>query len=320
MQSSADRRLGAVQSGLAAAASAIPAAVTHQDNEYIQTALEEGVYGFHLGQPGPDLIPLQRIKAAVNAVINESADPLLLQYRQPVDFLSVRENLAAMLTEQHGIEVTADCLAITPGNSAALGMVFSNVALRRARPAGDTSPCTAVVENPTYFLAGQMFADVGIETIGVGIDEQGLDVDAVAEMCAGGHAPDFVYTITNFHNPTGTSLSTARREQLLQLAVEHDFLVVADEPYNFLVFGDQPPPLPLIATAEGAASERVICLGSFAKLLAPGMRLGWMHTSPALIDKAWRNVGVLDSGGGLNPLGSLIMNELISSGMRKRHF
>ena len=207
MQSSTDRRLGAVQSGLAAAASAIPAAVTHQDNEYIQTALEEGVYGFHLGQPGPDLIPLQRIKAAVNTVINESADPLLLQYRQPVDFLSVRENLAAMLTEQHGIEVTADCLAITPGNSAALGMVFSNVALRRARLAGDTSPCTAVVENPTYFLAGQMFADVGIETIGVGIDEQGLDVDAVAEMCAGGHAPDFVYTITNFHNPTGTSLS-----------------------------------------------------------------------------------------------------------------
>jgi DNA-binding transcriptional MocR family regulator len=181
------------------------------------------------------------------------------------------------------MSISADCLAITPGNSAALGIIFSNVALRRPRSSIDAQPYTAIVENPTYFLAGQMFADAGIETIAVGMDEGGLDVDAIAELCRAGSAPDFVYTITNFHNPTGSSLSAPRREQLLQLAEEHDFLIIADEPYNLLVFGDEPPPLPLIASASGCAFERVICLGSFSKLLAPGLRLGWMHASPALI-------------------------------------
>lgn len=297
----------------AASATAIPPAATHQDNEFIQTALKAGVYGFHLGQPGPELIPLQRIKQAVNEVITESADPLLLQYRQPVDFSSVRENLATMLAEQHGIPVDADCLAITPGNSAALGMIFSNVGMRRARAPGDNSPATAVVENPTYFLAGQMFADVGVETIGVGMDRDGLKVDEITAMCAAGSAPDFVYTVPNFHNPTGISMSAARRTQLLALAEQHDFLVVSDEPYNLLAFGDTPAGLPMIASQTGTI-DRVICLGSFSKLLAPGLRLGWIHTSPRLIAKAWRNVGVLDSGGALNPLGSLIINRLLENG------
>ena len=300
-----DRRFAVLQAGLCrrrltqsptaagvacsmSSAAAIPAAVTHQDNEFVQTALKAGVYGLHLGQPGPDLIPLQRIKEAVNHAIDDSADPLMLQYRHPVDFLSVRENLATMLSAQHGVSISADWLAITPGNSAALGMIFSNANLRRPRSSLDAQPYTAVVENPTYFLSGQMFADAGVATIPVAMDENGLDVDAIAEMCSGGRVPDFVYTITNFHNPTGRSLSAPRREQLLQLADEYDFLVIADEPYNLLTYGDEPPPLPLIASASGHAAERVICLGSFSKLLAPGLRLGWMHASPVLIGALWR--------------------------------
>ena len=137
-----------------------------------------------------------------------------------------------------------------------------------------------------------------------------MRVDELALMCEAGEAPEFVYTIPNYHNPTGAVLSAARRQQLLKLADEHDFLVIADEPYNLLVYGGQPAPLPLVASG----SERVICLGSFAKLLAPGIRLGWMHTCPALVEKAWRSVGVLDSGGGLNPLGSLIVNQLLKDG------
>ena len=101
--------------------------------------------------------------------MTSEADPLMMQYRQPVDFLSVRQSLADMLSEQHGIAVSPDHLAITPGNSAALGMIFSNVRLRRARAPGDNRPCVAVVENPTYFLAGAMFSDVGIETRSVSI-------------------------------------------------------------------------------------------------------------------------------------------------------
>lgn len=92
-------------------------------------------------------------------------------------------------------------------------------------------------------------------------------------------------------------MSAARRTQLLALAEEYNFLVVSDEPYNLLVFGDKPAGLPMIASQTGTI-DRVICLGSFSKLLAPGLRLGWIQTSPRLIAKAWRDVGVLDSGGG----------------------
>ena len=177
---------------------------THQAEGYVQTPLAAGQFGFHLGQPGRDLIPLQTIKNAFNSAVPDNSDPLMLQYRTPVDFLACRESLAEWLTEEHGVEVRADQLAMTPGNSAALGLIFANHNLRRPSPPG--SPCVAVVENPTYFLAGGMLADVGIEARSCPVDDDGLVVDRVAAMCAAGDPPHFVYTIPNYHNPLGVTV------------------------------------------------------------------------------------------------------------------
>ena len=137
----------------------------------------------------------------------------MLQYRTPKEFLPCRQGVAALLSAAHGVTVTAEQVAITPGNSAALGMIFSNARLRKR-----AGPPTAVVENPTYFLAGNMLADAGVVARACPIDRHGLRVDVLAAMCAAGEAPDFVYANPNYHNPTGAVLSAGRRRQLVQLA------------------------------------------------------------------------------------------------------
>jgi 2-aminoadipate transaminase len=188
-----------------------------------------------------------------------------------------------------GVAVSADEIAITPGNSAALGMLFSNHRLRRQQPAqpgqGQQQP-SAVVEHPTYFLSRDMLLDAGIAGRGCAVDREGIRLDELRKICAAGDAPALVYLNPNFHNPTGSVLSQERREELISLAVEYDFLVLSDEPYNLLCFDDgaggttAARPLAL----EPGATGHVLSLGSFSKILAPGLRIGWMQgakTEPA---------------------------------------
>ena len=93
--------------------------------------------------------------------------------------------------------------------------------------------------------------------------------------------PAFLYTVPSYHNPTGRCSTEARRRQIVELAREHDFQIVADEPYQLLYFNDAPPR----AYGTMTESETVVSLGSFSKILAPGMRLGWIQTSDALREK-----------------------------------
>lgn len=322
-------RLSAQLSTSPVAARGTPPPLTSQVSEFVQTELGEGGYGFNLGMPGPDLIPLQQVRGALNDAIDASGrDPLVLQYRTPLDFLEFRQNLAALLSVEHGVSITAEKLAITGGNSVALGMLLANNRLRRPLPPGAAPrPAMAVVETPTYFLAGGIMAEVGIEARGCSVDADGLCVDEVEAMCHAGDVPDFVYTIPNFQNPRGTVLSATRRRTLLALAEQFDFLVISDEPYSLLHYSGVPgssgdrqavgggtsSPLPL-AAEDTTPSGRVISLGSFSKILAPGMRLGWLHGNEALLQRAYGSSGVLDSGGALNPLGSLAVNQLIKNG------
>lgn len=231
----------------------------------------------------------------------------MLQYRTPKEFLDCRRSVATLLSESHGVAVSADDIAITSGNSAALGMLFSNVRIRRhsrqgVAPVGAESP-SAIVEHPTYFLARDMLLDAGIVGRGCEVDSQGIQVDRLRQMCEGADGPpDFVYLNPNFHNPTGFVLSRERRRELVSLAVEFDFLVLSDEPYNLLSFNEAAsPPLPL--ALEPGASKHVLSLGSFSKILAPGLRIGWIQGDPDLLERAWWSSGVIRSGGALNPVG-----------------
>jgi len=164
------------------------------------------------------------------------------------------------------------------------------------------------VEEPTYFLALRIFADHDLRIVPIRTDENGLVIKSLEENLES-FQPKFLYTVPTFQNPGGHTLTEERRERLVSLSQEHDFLIVADEVYHFLNYsGQQIKPF-----ASYTDLETVISLGSFSKILAPGLRLGWMQAHPNNI-KRLTSSGLLDSGGGLNPFTSAIVRELIEAG------
>lgn len=216
-----------------------------------------------------------------------------------------REALAKFLEEQTGLEVAPEQLAVTGGISLGLNLVAQIFA----------SPGQKVATgDPTYFLARGILQTCQLEVVGIPVDADGLDVEALGTRLERGMQIALCYVIPSFHNPCGINLAPERAERLVDLAVRHDFLVVADEPYPMLHFGARPPGMMSYDRGRG----RVLSLGSFSKILGPGLRLGWVHAQAALID-CFLQHGVLQSGGGLNPVVSALVHETIRSGFLAGH-
>ncbi|MBL8107760.1 MAG: PLP-dependent aminotransferase family protein, partial [Anaerolineales bacterium] len=159
-----------------------------------------------------------------------------------------------------------------------------------------------------YFLALRIFADYGLRVVSIPTDEAGLVIDDLIHALSESK-PKFLYIVPTFQNPSGHTLSQERREQLVDLAKKHDFLILADEVYQILSYTQASP------KSFGAYidSEKVISLGSFSKILAPGLRLGWLQTHVSIMQRII-SCGQLDSGGGMNPFTSVIVRSLIESG------
>jgi DNA-binding transcriptional MocR family regulator len=135
-----------------------------------------------------------------------------------------------------------------------------------------------------------------------------MDVDALERLLAR-HRPRLVYTIPAFHNPTGRVLARERREKLLALSRKHDFVIVADEVYQQLYHGAKPPP----SFGTLGAAGNALSLGTFSKILAPGLRLGWIQTTPTLM-KTLLASGALVSGGNFNHFTSHVVRQLMEGG------
>ena len=266
-----------------------------------QVSVPEGWIDFGIGQPQVDFLPLdQMAKAAAHQLAQ--GDRSILQYGMQQGDGNFRNSLSRFLSAEYGKPVDAEYLFITAGISSALNQIC----------ALHTSPGdTVIVEEPTYFLALRIFADFKLKIISTPIDEKGLIIETLEENIAE-HKPVFIYTIPTFHNPAGVTLSADRREKLVDLAEEYDSLIVADEVYQMLSYGPSPP-LPMTYYDNSA---RVLSLGSFSKILAPGLRLGWMQADPSLLEP-FIVCGYLDSGGGLNPFVSSIVNSMIELGLQK---
>lgn len=214
---------------------------------------------FGIGQPGLDLLPLDFIRQAADLRMR-AGDTTLLNYGYELGDGYFRLALAHFLGRGYGIPVGAEFLMTTAGASQALDLICS----RFSKP-GDV----VFVEEPTYFLALRIFADHGLEVVGLPTDDDGLVIDSLVDALVD-RQPAFIYTVPTFQNPTGITMAEERRQQLVALAQAHDFLVVADEVYHLLDYA-MLPPYPFAGYIDG---ERVLSIGSFSKILAPGLRLG----------------------------------------------
>lgn len=260
-----------------------------------------GVINLGIGQPSADLLPVELIQAATNDFLS-AAKPQELNYGEKQGDIRFRETLADFLSRAYGSDATAESLLLTAGNSHAIDFVCE----RFTRP-GDT----VIVEEPTYFLAFEIFRDHQLNIVPVPMDENGLVIEAL-EQALSRIQPALLYTIPSFSNPCGQTLSASRRERLADLSREHDFVIAADEVYQLLpYFGEVPPAL-------GVMTERgnIVSMGTFSKILAPGLRLGWIQTSAHLMETALDS-GWLNSGGSVNHFTSHVVRHAIDMGLQE---
>jgi 2-aminoadipate transaminase len=264
----------------------------------IQNLVPPDVIDLGLGDPSLSLLPLDLIREAAQLRLSQG-DPSFLQYGAEQGDEHFRLALADFLSKGYDFEVKPESLFVTNGISNALDLICTLFT-----KAGDI----IFVEEPTYFLALRIFEDHHLKVISIDTDENGLSMESLEERLTEFH-PKFLYLIPSFHNPTGATMPQERRERLVQLAKEHDFLLAADEVYHLLSYTQTPPK----SFAAYIDVENVISLGSFSKILAPGLRLGWLQAGPEKI-KRFNTCGLLDSSGGLNPFTSALVREVIESG------
>lgn len=219
------------------------------------------VISFAGGLPAPELFDLDGIRAAFDAVL---ASPDVLQYSTSEGNAALREEVARRYTAD-GLETTASDLIITTGSQQGLGLLATSLI-----DPGDT----ILVEEPCYLAALQTFALAGARVVGVPYDGDDLDIDAL-ERLAGDHAPRFFYTVPTFQNPTGRTHGLVARQRIAEAAQRHGFRIIEDEPYRQLRYSGEA--LPSLAAF---APEHVVSLGSFSKVIAPGLRIGWIRTTP----------------------------------------
>mmetsp|Transcript_10679 Transcript_10679/g.24303 ORF Transcript_10679/g.24303 Transcript_10679/m.24303 type:complete len:409 (-) Transcript_10679:9-1235(-) len=270
---------------------------------------------FARGWPHPSIISMPSLQEALTSsfadMIAHSEDFLnyggkrSYKYGQS-DFLLA---LAEFLSKQYGREVDSSTLMSTAGIS--MGM---DIAARSLTNPGDIVVC----EGPTYYLAHQIFLDNRLTLMEVPMEADGLDLKALRRICTEHPSKvKLVYTVPVHHNPTGVTLSTAKRQELLDMAAEFDFRIIADEAYQLLNF-EPTGAVPLFYN-DSATTPRVLSIGSFSKLIGPGLKVGWIQAHPDLLKELITRAGWLTSGSNPVIFTSGILISFLRSGDLARH-
>jgi 2-aminoadipate transaminase len=217
------------------------------------------------GVPPTEAIPVARLREGADRAWADGAETLL--YGEVRGYRPLRELIAERMAARGAIVDPADVL-IT--NGAQQGI---DLAARIFVDPGDI----VLTEEPTFMDALRVFRSHEAEPVGVPVDEEGLQVDVLAALLDRlPKHPKFLYTMPTYQNPMGVSMSTTRRRALIDLAQERGLVIVEDDPYGELSYDGDPPP------TLKALDPEVIFLGTFSKVLAPGLRVGWVASSPRL--------------------------------------
>ncbi len=227
------------------------------------------VISFAGGLPAPELFPAEMVAEAFVTALAPTAVAAALQYSTTEGDPQLRALLATRF-EGRGLTAHADEILVTTGSQQALGLVASVLL-----DPGDS----VLVENPSYLAALQCFGFAGAKLVTAPCDDDGLDPDALPELIAE-HRPKFLYVVPTFQNPTGRTLPAERRRRLAQVAAEHGLWLIEDDPYGELRYDGEP--LAPVAS-HPAARDRTITVSSLSKVLAPGLRIGFLRAPEALL-------------------------------------
>ncbi|TMB81902.1 MAG: PLP-dependent aminotransferase family protein, partial [Chloroflexi bacterium] len=274
----------------------------------VQFSARPDVIDLGWGHPDPDLLPVDELRrAAEEAARRWGPDLFAYGFAQgPAPLLTW---LAGRLGEVDEKAPDPSAIVITAGASNALDLVITQL----TQP-GDV----ALVESPTYHIAVKLLRDHALEVVPIRRDADGPDLDALAatldQLERAGRRPSLFYTIPTFHNPTGSVMPLDRRVELVRLAVSRELLLVEDDAYRELFYGEPPPPSLWSLAPPGS----VVRVGSFSKTLAPGLRVGFLTAEPRMTARLSQS-GLLDSGGGIAHVPGLTVAVLAESGFYARH-
>jgi DNA-binding transcriptional MocR family regulator len=235
-----------------------------------------GIISFAGGFPDSAMFDVDGIREASNAALT-SEPGAALQYGATEGYQPLREQLASFMASKGCSDVAADQLIVTTGSQQALDLLGKTMI-----SPGDK----VIVEGPTFLATIQCFRLYGAQLISAPIDGNGVQTDKLEALIAE-HKPKMVYLIPSFGNPSGAMLSLERRKKVLELAVKYQTLIVEDDPYGDLYFGEAPPPSMLALSVQVPGSREWLAhCGSLSKVLSPGLRVGWMIAPPELLAKA----------------------------------
>ncbi len=228
------------------------------------------------GVPDPRTFPIDYLaKITYDIIKNKGA--YALQYSETKGILEVREMLSEFLYKARGIVVDAENVIITTGSQQGLDLIA-----RALIDPGDV----VITENPSYLAALGAFKIRGAELVGIKIDKNGMRTDiledTVKKLVKEGKKIKFIYTIPVAQNPAGTTMPPERKKHLIEIANKYDILVVEDDPYSYFVFDDTVDVRP-VKTWD--TEDRVIYMSTISKILAPGLRIGWIAAPKMLTRK-----------------------------------
>ncbi len=229
-----------------------------------------------------------------------------MQYGPLMGLDDLRDQIAGFVAED-GVRCTRDNVLVTYGAKSAL-----DLACRVFIEPGDRM----IVTRPTYMSALHIMRTHNVSFLAVAQDNEGLDTDELEQELKrldanGERAPKLLFDVPDFHNPTGITMSLARRKRLIELAEEWGFVILEDDPYRRLRFEGEALP-PLKALDETGV---VVALGTVSKILAPGLRVGWALGEPEII----RRMAFQKADGGSNPFAQRIVVDLMRSNKMSRH-
>ena len=232
--------------------------------ELLKHSKMPGVISLAGGIPSSELFDKEGLSQATQIVVDQNFNEAF-QYGLTEGNAELRQQLVG-LCQQRGITTNPDQLLITSGSQQALDLL-----IRALADPGDVF----VVERPTYLATLQILSLTDATVKSVGGDEHGMIVDELEALLKTTRVKG-VYLVPTFGNPSGTTLSAARREKLVKLAVEHDFVIIEDDPYGAISFTEEREKTLCQVAAEQGHHDRVVYTSTFSKILAPGLRVGWI--------------------------------------------